>query len=82
MPIQQPPPFWIVSNPRFVTDAADEKMVRTMKTACRRILKYGDGWMTCCRAQHPEELVEQLGYLREVAAETGDDAAGSPSPTR
>ena len=75
MPIQQPPPFWIVSNPRLVTDAADEKMVRTMKTACRRILKYGDGWMTCCRAQHPEELVEQLGYLREVAAETGDDAS-------
>ena len=31
--------------------------------------------MTCCRAQHPEELVEQLGYLREVAAETGDDAS-------
>ena len=75
MPIQQPPPFWIVSNPRLVTDAADEKMVRTMKTACRRILKYGEGWMTCCRAQHPEELVEQLGYLREVAAETGDDAS-------
>ncbi len=75
MPIQQPPPFWIVSNPRLVTDAADEKMVRTMKTACRRILKYGDGWMTCCRAQHPEELEEQLGYLREVAAETGDDAS-------
>ena len=75
MPIQQPPPFWIVSNPRLVTDAADEKMVRTMKTACRRILKYGDGWMTCCRAQHPEELVEQLGYLREVAAETDDDAS-------
>jgi alkanesulfonate monooxygenase SsuD/methylene tetrahydromethanopterin reductase-like flavin-dependent oxidoreductase (luciferase family) len=45
-----------------------------MKTACRRILRYGDGWMTCCRAQHPEELVEQLGYLREVASETGDDA--------
>jgi alkanesulfonate monooxygenase SsuD/methylene tetrahydromethanopterin reductase-like flavin-dependent oxidoreductase (luciferase family) len=31
--------------------------------------------MTCCRAQHPEELTEQLGYLREVAAETGDDAS-------
>ena len=31
--------------------------------------------MTCCRAQHPEELVEQLGYLRDVAAETGDDAS-------
>ena len=74
MPIQKPPPFWIVSNPRLVTDASDEKMVRTMKNACRRILKYGEGWMTCCRAQHPEELVEQLGYLHEVATETGDDA--------
>ena len=75
MPIQQPPPFWVVSNPRLVTNAADEKMVRTMKNACRRILMYGEGWMTCCRAQHPEELVEQLGYLKDVAAETGDDAS-------
>jgi alkanesulfonate monooxygenase SsuD/methylene tetrahydromethanopterin reductase-like flavin-dependent oxidoreductase (luciferase family) len=75
MPIQRPPPFWVVSNPRLVTDAHDEAMVRTMKRACRRILKYGEGWMTCCRAQHPEELTEQLGYLRDVAAETGDDAA-------
>jgi alkanesulfonate monooxygenase SsuD/methylene tetrahydromethanopterin reductase-like flavin-dependent oxidoreductase (luciferase family) len=74
MPIQKPPPFWIVSNPRLVTEASDEKMVRTMQAACRRILKYGEGWMTCCRAQHPEELVEQLGYLRDMAAETGDDA--------
>lgn len=75
MPIRKPPPFWVVSNPRLVTDASDEKMVRTMKNACRRILRYGEGWMTCCRAQHPEELTEQLGYLREVAAETGDDAS-------
>ena len=75
MPIQRPPPFWVVSNPRLVTDASDDKMVRTMKNACRRILKYGEGWMTCCRAEHPEELAEQLGYLREVAAETDDDAS-------
>ena len=75
MPIQKPPPFWVVSNPRLVTNAKDEAMIRTMKTACRRILKYGEGWMTCCRAQHPEELVEQLGYLREVAVETDDDAS-------
>jgi alkanesulfonate monooxygenase SsuD/methylene tetrahydromethanopterin reductase-like flavin-dependent oxidoreductase (luciferase family) len=74
MPIQRPPPFWVVSNPRLVTDAHDEAMVRTMKRACRRILRYGEGWMTCCRAQHPEELTEQLGYLRDVAVETGDDA--------
>ena len=75
MPIQRPPPFWIVSNPRLVKDQHDEKMVRTMKRACRRILKYGEGWMTCCRAQHPEELIEQLGYLDDVAAEVGDDAS-------
>jgi alkanesulfonate monooxygenase SsuD/methylene tetrahydromethanopterin reductase-like flavin-dependent oxidoreductase (luciferase family) len=75
MPIQKPPPFWIVSNPRLVTNAADEKMVRTMKNACRRVLTYGEGWMTCCRATHPEELVEQLGYFQDVAAELGDDAS-------
>ncbi len=74
MPIQKPPPFWVVSNPRLVTEASDDRMVRTMKNACRRILKYGEGWMTCCRAEHPEELTEQLGYLAEVAAESGDDA--------
>lgn len=74
VPIQKPPPFWVVSNPRLVTDASDDKMVRTMKNACRRILRYGEGWMTCCRAKHPEELTEQLGYLRDVAAEMGDDA--------
>jgi alkanesulfonate monooxygenase SsuD/methylene tetrahydromethanopterin reductase-like flavin-dependent oxidoreductase (luciferase family) len=27
--------------------------------------------MTCCRAQHPEELTEQLGYLREAAQRYG-----------
>ena len=32
--------------------------------ACRRIVRYGDGWMTCCRAEHPEELVEQLDWIR------------------
>jgi alkanesulfonate monooxygenase SsuD/methylene tetrahydromethanopterin reductase-like flavin-dependent oxidoreductase (luciferase family) len=74
MPIQRPPPFWIVSNPRLVRDDHDEAMVRTMKRACRRILEHGEGWMTCCRATHPEELTEQLGYLRSVASELGDDA--------
>ena len=40
-----------------------DEMRRRMETACRRIVQYGDGWMTCCRAQHPEELTEQLGYI-------------------
>lgn len=72
-PIQKPPPTWVVSNPRLVDDSSDERMVRTMRRACARIIRLGDGWMTCCRAQHPEELTEQIGYLREAAAELGRD---------
>ena len=34
---------------------------------------YGDGWMTCCRAQHPEELVEQLGAIERYADEHDAD---------
>jgi alkanesulfonate monooxygenase SsuD/methylene tetrahydromethanopterin reductase-like flavin-dependent oxidoreductase (luciferase family) len=29
--------------------------------------------MTCCRAQHPEELVDQLAWIRKVADEQGAD---------
>jgi alkanesulfonate monooxygenase SsuD/methylene tetrahydromethanopterin reductase-like flavin-dependent oxidoreductase (luciferase family) len=72
-PLQKPPPIWIVSNPRLVGDAPTDQMRRRMETACRRILQYGDGWMTCCRAQHPEELTEQLGYLRDAASRLGVD---------
>jgi len=67
MPKQSPPPIWVVSNPRLVGDAPSDEMRRRMETACRRIVQYGDGWMTCCRAQHPEELTQQLGYLGEAA---------------
>jgi alkanesulfonate monooxygenase SsuD/methylene tetrahydromethanopterin reductase-like flavin-dependent oxidoreductase (luciferase family) len=72
-PLQQPPPIWVVSNPRLVGDAPTEEMRRRMETACRRVIQYGDGWMTCCRAQHPEELTEQLGYLRQAADRYGKD---------
>lgn len=70
-PIQQPPPIWVVSNPRLVRNLPDEVAWARMQRACRRIIEYGDGWMTCCRAQHPEELTEQLAVLHEVAAELG-----------
>jgi alkanesulfonate monooxygenase SsuD/methylene tetrahydromethanopterin reductase-like flavin-dependent oxidoreductase (luciferase family) len=66
-PLQQPLPIWVVSNPRLKGDAAPEVMQRRMEAACRRIVLYGDGWMTCCRAQHPEELTEQLGWIRQAA---------------
>ncbi len=72
-PLQTPPPTWIVSNPRLVTEDASQQMIDRMKRACRRIIEYGDGWMTCCRAEHPEELTEQLGYLRDAASELGRD---------
>ena len=72
-PVQKPPPIWVVSNPRLVGDVPPEKMDETMMSACRRIVRYGDGWMTCCRAQHPEELVEQLGYLGRAVEERGSD---------
>jgi alkanesulfonate monooxygenase SsuD/methylene tetrahydromethanopterin reductase-like flavin-dependent oxidoreductase (luciferase family) len=67
-PIQQPPPRWIVSNPRLVGDPGEEKARRIMERAADRIVRFGDGWMTCCRAQHPEELTEQIGYLEAAAA--------------
>ncbi|HEV8105284.1 MAG TPA: LLM class flavin-dependent oxidoreductase, partial [Gaiellaceae bacterium] len=65
MPVQQPPPMWVVSNPRLTGDAPAEVMERRLEAACRRIVRYGDGWMTCCRAQHPEELVDQLRAIEE-----------------
>lgn len=72
-PLQKPPPIWIVSNPRLVDDSSDDRMRRTMERACHRVIKYGDGWMTCCRAQHPEELTEQIGYLQDAGDRLGHD---------
>lgn len=73
LPAQQPPPMWVVSNPRLTGDAPSEVMQRRLDAACRRIVRYGDGWMTCCRAQHPEELVEQLGAIEDYADRTDGD---------
>jgi alkanesulfonate monooxygenase SsuD/methylene tetrahydromethanopterin reductase-like flavin-dependent oxidoreductase (luciferase family) len=73
MPVQTPPPIWVVSNPRLKGDAAPEVITRRLEAACRRIVEYGDGWMTCCRAQHPDELVEQLRWIREAAERHGAD---------
>jgi alkanesulfonate monooxygenase SsuD/methylene tetrahydromethanopterin reductase-like flavin-dependent oxidoreductase (luciferase family) len=73
MPLQVPPPIWVVSNPRLTGDAPADVMRRRLEAACRRIVLYGDGWMTCCRAQHPEELVEQLGWIEKSADEFGKD---------
>ena len=73
MPIQTPPPIWVVSNPRLTGDAPADVMKRRVERACRRIVEYGDGWMTCCRAQHPNELVEQLEAIELYADEHDAD---------
>jgi len=67
MPIQSPPPIWVVSNIRLMGNLDSDVATRRLHRACRRIVELGTGWMTCCRAQHPEEVVEQLGYLNEAA---------------
>jgi alkanesulfonate monooxygenase SsuD/methylene tetrahydromethanopterin reductase-like flavin-dependent oxidoreductase (luciferase family) len=76
MPVQSPPPIWVVSNPRLVGAASAATIERRIVAACRRIVRYGDGWMTCCRAEHPEELTEQIGYIEQAAARHERDFSG------
>jgi alkanesulfonate monooxygenase SsuD/methylene tetrahydromethanopterin reductase-like flavin-dependent oxidoreductase (luciferase family) len=74
MPVQSPPPIWVVSNPRLtVGTKQEEKTEKVISKAARRIAKYGDGWMTCCRARHPEEFAAQLAQVNDAIAETGRD---------
>lgn len=74
-PLQTPPPSWIVSNPRLLGDRPSDRIRAIMERACARIVRWGSGWMSCCRAEHPEELTEQIGYLRAAAAAQGRDWA-------
>ncbi|CAN5520654.1 LLM class flavin-dependent oxidoreductase [soil metagenome] len=74
MPVQTPPPIWVVSNPRLtVGNKQEDKTEKVISRAARRIAKYGDGWMTCCRARHPEEFAAQLAQIDDAIAETGRD---------
>lgn len=71
-PVQTPPPIWVVSNPRLtVGNKAEAKTEKVISKAARRIAKYGDGWMTCCRARHPEEFIAQLAQVDDAIAEAG-----------
>lgn len=70
-PLQQPPPIWVVSNIRLVGDLDDETARNRLERSCRRIVELGSGWMTCCRARHPDEVREQLSYLRQAAERAG-----------
>lgn len=60
LPVQTPPPVWVVANPSL--GAAAE---RRSSRAARRVAELGEGWLTCCRAGHPEEVE---GFLEELSA--------------
>ena len=73
-PVQTPPPIWVVSNPRLTVGNKEEaKTEKVISKAARRIAKYGDGWMTCCRARHPEEFAAQLAQVNDAIEEAGRD---------
>lgn len=72
----RPVPIWVVSNIRLTGELQPEVARKRLERSCRRILELGDGWMTCCRARHSEEVVEQLAELSKFADELGRDMDG------
>ena len=72
-PLQKPPPMWVVSNIRLTGDLPPEVGKRRLENSCARVIRYGDGWMTCCRALHPEEVQEQVAQLEKAADNLGED---------
>jgi alkanesulfonate monooxygenase SsuD/methylene tetrahydromethanopterin reductase-like flavin-dependent oxidoreductase (luciferase family) len=76
MPQQSPPPIWVVSNPRLVAgNKAEGKVQRVISRAADRIARYGDGWMTCCRARRPEEFKAQRQEILAAIEAAGRDPA-------
>jgi alkanesulfonate monooxygenase SsuD/methylene tetrahydromethanopterin reductase-like flavin-dependent oxidoreductase (luciferase family) len=72
-PVQKPPPMWVVSNIRLTGDLRPDIASRRMRAASERVIRLGDGWMTCCRAEHPEEVEEQVAQLKKAADDLGED---------
>lgn len=76
-PIQRPPPIWVVSNPRILYGpATTPKLMATLERGTRRIAQYGDGWLTCCRALHPDEFAQQRQMVVQALASLGRSAEG------
>ena len=63
------PPIWVVSNPRIADRDVAAAPRRSIETPERRVTRFGDGWMTCCRATHPDEVREFRLRLDSAAAE-------------
>ncbi len=60
------PPVWVVANPSIGRDAE----VRSTRAA-RRVARLGEGWLTCCRASHPDEVRAFAGVLEAECAALG-----------
>ncbi len=65
-PLQDPVPIWIVANPFLLHPKEPAK--RVMAKAANRIVSLGDGWMSCCRSLHPEEIEIGIEVLEAEAA--------------
>lgn len=63
------PPIWVVSNPRIADRSEAASPRRSIETPERRVVRFADGWMTCCRATHPDEVRAFRGRLDAAAAE-------------
>lgn len=70
LPVQKPPPIWVVANPSIGASEA-----RGASRAAARVAKLGDGWMTCCRASHPEEVSSFIAELASLRSLDGFDVA-------
>lgn len=66
-PVQDDPPVIVASNPGL----HDEPTV--VDPAIRRIVDVADGWLTCCRADHPGEFEQQWNAIANYAEERGKD---------
>lgn len=65
LPVQEMPPVLVASNPGL------HGKTEVVHPAVRRIVDVADGWLTCCRADHPEEFEQQWDAITEYAEEQG-----------
>lgn len=67
-------PIWVVGNP--FRDAPDPRASVRMERIADRVAQWGDGWMTCCRATHPEEARLGAEVVRARVADAERDPDG------
>jgi alkanesulfonate monooxygenase SsuD/methylene tetrahydromethanopterin reductase-like flavin-dependent oxidoreductase (luciferase family) len=70
-PVQDPPPIWVISNPRLSTGKP-----RIIERSLRRVARLGDGWMTT--ANPAPEFGELRRRVMEYAADYDESFDGKP----